>query len=52
MSSLLSHYIDNLTGGIQKSKHKTSKCCLQYLTNENDLLIFKYLHCGKKLKKN
>ena len=52
ISSLLSSLVDNLSEGIHNKKCKECKSCLEYLSTENNELIFKCINCNKNYKLN
>ena len=46
MANSLSILADNLAEGLHKSKYKDCKSCLEYVTDNDDLLVFK---CVEKI---
>ena len=51
MSSSLSSLVDNLAEGLHNDKCTDCKSCLEYISTEDELLIFNYLKRSKSHKK-
>ena len=52
MSGSLSSLVDNLAEALHDDKCTDCKCCLEYISTEDELLIFKGLKCNKNHKKH
>ena len=51
MASSHSSHVDNLAEGLHKGKCKDCKFCLEYVTINNVLLVFKCVDCNKGYEK-
>ena len=47
MSSSLPSLVDNLSEGLHNNKCTDCKCCLKYISNKYNQLIFNCLECSK-----
>ena len=47
MASALSNFVDNLTEESHKIKCKDCDCFLEYESDKNNLMAYKYLSCNK-----
>ena len=52
MSSSLSSLVSNLSDGFQSDKCTDCESCLDYMTNKDDQLIFRYFESKKNQKKD
>ena len=52
MSSLLSSIVDNLSAGLHNDRCIDCKSCLDYMTTEDEQLIFRCFECKKNCKKD
>ena len=52
MSTSLSNFIDNLSGGLHSDKCTDCKSCLNYMTIKHEQLIFRFFECKKNYKKD
>ena len=50
MSNLLSSFVDNLSEGFHNDKCTDCNSCLEYISTEDELLMFDCLKCSKSYK--